>query len=87
MTRLQELRISAGLSQSQLAKKAGISVRALQAYESNNKQTGGRSFDSARLKTILKVCVALDCSISDIVEDSEIKALLQIANNKKRGSN
>lgn len=80
MTRLQELRTAAGLSQSQLAEKAGMSVRALQAYESKNKQSGGREFDSARLKTILKVCVALGCSLSDVIEDDETKTLLKIIN-------
>lgn len=77
MTRLQDLRVAAGLSQSQLAEKSGLSVRALQAYES--KGQGGRDFDSARLKTILRVCAALNCSLCDIIEDDETKTLLKIA--------
>lgn len=81
MARIQDLRVQAGLSQSQLAAKAGIKVKALQAYESNGEHR--RNFDGANLKTILKVCVALGCSLADIIEDDETKTLLTIANNTK----
>ncbi len=81
MKKIQELRSATGLSQSQLAEKAGMSVRALQAYEGEG--AGNRDFDSARLKTILKVCAALGCSLSDIIEDDETKTLLKIVNGKK----
>lgn len=81
MTKLQKLRTAAGLSQSQLAAKTGLSVRALQAYE--GKGSGSRDFDSARLKVILKVCAALGCSLHEIIEDNETKTLLKIVNDKK----
>ena len=80
MTKLQELRVKAGLSQSQLAEKAGIKTNVLQKYEL--KSENGREFDGAKLKTILKACVALGCSLSDIVEDEEIKELLKIVKTK-----
>lgn len=80
MAKLQELRVKAGLSQSQLAEKAGIKTQVLQKYEL--KSENGRDFDGAKLKTILKTCVALGCSLSDIVEDEEIKELLKIVKTK-----
>lgn len=80
MAKLQELRVKAGLSQSQLAEKAGIKTQVLQKYEL--KSENGRDFDGAKLKTILKACVALGCSLSDIVEDEEIKELLKIVKTK-----
>ncbi len=81
MKKLQELRVQAGLSQSQLAEKAGMKFRALQCYEGYG--AGSRDFDNANLKTILKACVALGCSLSDIIEDKETKELLKTANNTK----
>lgn len=81
MAKIQDLRVRAGLSQSQLAAKSGIKIKALQAYESNGEHR--RNFDGANLKTILKACVALGCSLSDIIEDEETKTLLKIANSTK----
>lgn len=81
MTKLQELRVKAGLSQSQLAEKAGIKIQVLQKYEL--KSENGRDFDGAKIKTILKACVALGCSLSDIIEDEETKELLKTVNNNK----
>lgn len=80
MAKIQDLRVAAGMSQSQFAEKSGIPVRALQAYESNGKHR--RDFDGANLNTILKACVALDCKLSDIIEDAETKQLLSIVLSK-----
>ena len=55
-TKLKAMRLQAGMSQSQLAKETDLNVRTLQAYEAGN-----RSFDSARLDTILKVALACRC--------------------------
>ena len=62
--KLQEMRKAKGLSQSQLAEIAGINVRTLQHYEQMSK-----NFDHARLDTILRVCLALECKIEDITEN------------------
>ena len=58
--RLKALRESRGLSQSQLAKKADINSRVLQTYEQDDRDIAG-----AKLKTILKICVALECTRDD----------------------
>lgn len=68
MNRLKEKRISVGLSQKQLAEKAGISVRTLQHYEQINSP---KVIDHAEIKTILKICLALNCKIKDIIEDPD----------------
>lgn len=70
--KLQEARKKAGLSQSQLAEKAGINVRTLQHYEQ-----GSKVLDKARIDTILKVCLALKCRIRDIIENEEYIELLK----------
>lgn len=68
---LQRLRQAAGLSQSQLAKAAGIKTRVLQNYEQ-----GIRDLSGAKLSTLLKICIALRCELRDIVTDEETKKLL-----------
>lgn len=73
---LQRLRKEAGLSQSQLAKKAGIRVQVLQQYEQ-----GVRDLNGAKLATLLKLCNALECGLADIVTDEETLELLKAYDN------
>lgn len=72
MRKLKELRLEAGLSQSQLAEKAGTNVRVLQHYEQ-----GTKNFDHARIDILVKYCLALDCKLSDLIEDPEYVELLK----------
>lgn len=77
MTRLREIRLSKGLTQKQVSEQTGLSLRTLQHYEQ-----GGKNFDHARLGTILNVCLALDCSLFEILESDEYKNKLIRVNNK-----
>lgn len=70
--KLKEMRQAAGLSQSQLAEKTGINVRTLQHYEQ-----GSKNFDHARIDTILKVCLALNCKLENLVENQEYIDLIR----------
>jgi transcriptional regulator with XRE-family HTH domain len=74
MTKLKEIRQAKGLSQSKLAEKTGLNVRTLQHYEQENSP---KIFDHARLDTILKCAIALDCKIEEIIENPEYVKLLQ----------
>lgn len=67
MTKLKEMRKKSGMSQSQLAEKSGIYIRTLQYYEQ-----GKMNFDHARMDKIISAALALNCNISDIIEDPEI---------------
>ena len=69
---LQRLRKEAGLSQSQLAKLAGLNVQVLQQYE-----RGARDLNGAKLATLLKICNALECRLADIITDEETLELLK----------
>lgn len=69
--RLQQLRKAAKLSQSQLAEVAGVDVRMYQNYEQ-----GVRDVSKAQLSTLLRICNALSCKLSDIVTDQETAELL-----------
>lgn len=61
-TNLQKKRQEAKLSQSQLAKKAGISVRTLQHYE-----VGYHDIRKAAVETVLAIAEALECDIKEII--------------------
>ena len=69
--KLQNARQTAGMSQSQLARAAGISVRVLQDYE-----RGARDISGAKLATLLKLCNAIHCELRDIIADPETIELL-----------
>lgn len=77
MTKLQEARIRAGLSQAQLAEAAGIKKRSLQNYEQAGQH--GRDFDRANLETILRACIALKCPLDDLIESDQTRELLREA--------
>ena len=62
-TNLARLRKNNGLSQSQLAKAANISVRSIQLYE--QKQTDINNAQHNHLKALSKV---LGCKIDDLLE-------------------
>lgn len=66
MNKLKEMRRKAGFSQSQLADVTGINVGTLRHYEQ-----GSKNFDNARIDTILKVCLTLDCKFENVVENEE----------------
>lgn len=67
MTNLQKIRKLRGMSQSKLAASAGINNRTLQHYEQ-----GAKLIDNAHLSTIIKLCIALNCNIEDILENPKL---------------
>ena len=71
-SRLQSTRLAHDFSQSELAAAAGINGRVLQTYEQ-----GGRDLCGAKLATLLKICLALNCKLEDILPDGETAELLK----------
>ncbi len=71
---LKDMRIKAGLSQSKLATTCELNLRTLQDYEQ-----GHKNLNNAKLKTLCKLAVALDCKISDLLTDSELLDLTKKA--------
>lgn len=69
-TKLKAVRVASGLAQRELADRCDMNIRTLQHYEQ-----GSKLIDSARLDTIIKVCIALNCDIPDILESNEIAEL------------
>lgn len=71
-SKLQNTRLSREMSQSQMAKAAGVNGRMLQYYEQGVKDLSG-----AKLATLLKICLALNCKLEDILQDGETTELLE----------
>lgn len=78
MSNLKTVRLGKGMSQSELAKKSDVNIRMLQQYEQ-----GARNIDGVKLITLLKMCRALDCKLSDIVESTELSELTKEYEMKK----
>lgn len=72
MNKLKKMRNKAGYSQSQFANLAGINIGTLRHYEQ-----GSKNFDHARIDTILKTCLILDCKFRDVIENEEYIQLLE----------
>lgn len=63
-TRLRIMRELNNLSQSQLAKKSGVSLRSIQLYEQRV-----NDIDKAQVQTLFKLAKTLNCSIEKILEN------------------
>ena len=66
-SKLKILRVRKGYSQQGLADAAGIPKRAIQTYEQ-----GERNVDHASLETLCDICIALNCTLEDILESEEL---------------
>lgn len=66
MNQLKHYREKAQLSQSQLADKAGVSVRTLQDYEQ-----GRKPLEGARAITVLTLARILGCTVEDLIDPAK----------------
>ena len=67
MSKMQYLRKKKNITQFELAKRANISIQAIQKYEQGTLDTAG-----IRIGTLIRLCMILDCNIWDIIEDDTI---------------
>ena len=72
MSKLQDVRKMSGLSQEQLAEIIKMSPQTIRSLEQ-----GWRNINKAELSTLLKLCLALNCRLSDILDDPETLDLLR----------
>lgn len=71
---LKIVRKSRNMSQSKLAETSGVKVRTIQHYEQ-----GSKNINHAKLETLIKLAIALDCRVLDILDDPElIKLITQV---------
>jgi len=64
MTKLQELRQGAGMTQKAIAEASGLTLRAIRSYEQ-----GQRDIESIGLKRVKTLADALGCKMEDLLED------------------
>ena len=67
-SRLQDLRMAAGLSQQKLATVCGLSIAAIQKYEQHV-----NSISSAKYTTLLKISEALGVAFWELFDDPETR--------------
>jgi len=72
MSKLQEVRKEKKLSQNGLAENTGLNLGTITKLEQ-----GQRNINKAELSTLLKLCLALNCRLSDILDDPENLDLLR----------
>ena len=66
-SKIKQMRIKKGLSQSELAAVAGLPAGTIRRYE----QEKGK-IDRATFSNICRICNALNCKITDILEDDKL---------------
>ena len=69
---IKALRKQSGLTQAELARMVGISVRALQNYENGNKK-----ITSIKLSTACNMAIALNCKLIDLLDRGADKCKLK----------
>lgn len=77
-SKLYKVRLDKGLSQEQLARKAGVPVRTIRNYE----QSKG-ALEHAKFTTLCDICLALNCGFQDIIESDKLIAKLRIIEGKE----
>lgn len=71
MTNLRKYRLKKDWSKKELAERSGVSVNMIVKYESRE-----RDIDKAQIETLAKLAQALECKIQDLLEDEELKKLI-----------
>lgn len=66
-TKFKKVREKKGLSQGVLSKMTGVSTGTIKAYDQ-----GYRDINEAKIKTLAELSNALNCGITDILEDEEL---------------
>ena len=62
MNSLKRQRISAGLTQKQLAEKSGVKIRMIRAYEQNY-----QDISKAEVGSIIRLAKTLSCTVEDLL--------------------
>lgn len=80
-TPVQKLRIKKGLSQSQMAQLMGINTRSYITLEKSH------FLHKREITQIIRLCLILECSISDLIEDETVLADLKFLEYQNRKRN
>lgn len=67
---LQEIRKNKGITQKELSEETKIKLRTIQSYEQNEK-----NIDNAKIETLIKLSIVLNCRISELFNNEDLKNL------------
>lgn len=67
ISNLEKTRVARGMTQQQLSEKSGVSIYTIQAFERL-----ARNINGTGIEHLLDFCIALECQIEDIIEDSDV---------------
>lgn len=70
-TKLKALRVASGLTQLEVATRSGLNLRTYQYYEQ-----GSKPIEGAKLETLIKICLVLNCRLDQIIEAPELVDLI-----------
>lgn len=68
-SRLKRIRVSSGLTQTELAHLSGINVKSIASYEQNPNK-----INKASVETIYNIADSLGCNIEDLIEKNFIQS-------------
>lgn len=68
-SRLKRIRVSSGLTQTELAHLSGINVKSIASYEQNPNK-----INKASVETIYSIADSLGCNIEDLIEKNFIQS-------------
>ena len=77
-TKLQKLRMERGFTQTQMARLMGVKIRTYITLEKSE------FMHKREITQILRLCVILQCSISDLIEDKKVLADLKFLDYQDR---
>ena len=68
MNNLKEIRKKRKMTQKELSEVSNLSIKTIQSYEQYE-----RDINLAHFETLLNLSIGLNCKISELIEDSELK--------------
>lgn len=71
-TKLKKMRLKRCLSQRELSDKSGVNINTIRALERKS-----LNIDNSGIKTLYRLCKALNCRLSDIVESKKVYNMLK----------
>ncbi len=69
---LKQIRQRKKISQSHLSRVSGVNLKTIQSYEQDI-----QNINNARIETLLRLALSLDCGIKELITSNELKVLLE----------
>ena len=74
MNKIKKMRTEKGYTINGLAKRAGLDHSTILLYEGKN---DNKYLQTMSITNVLKLCLALDCTMEDLLEDGSLNLLME----------